>query len=67
MRAIAALAVTMTVAGASAPSEPAVASQAQTERGGVIMVGGIVVAAGVIALVASTAQGDGSISSKRYW
>jgi len=56
MRAIAALAVAMTVAGVSAPSEPADANQPPTARSSMVLVGGVVVAAGVIALVASSTQ-----------
>lgn len=71
MRAIGAalVAMTMTISGAFAadgvlaPGKPAGTKEAQIETGGVLLVAGILVAAGAIALIASTTQGNGSTSS----
>ena len=71
MRAIGAalVAMTMTVSGAFAadgtlaPGKPAGTKEAQIETGGVLLVAGILVAAGAIALVASTTQGNSSSST----
>ena len=71
MRAIGAalVAMTMTISsafaadGGLAPGKPAGTKQAQIETGGVLLVAGILVAAGAIALIASTTQGNGSTSS----
>lgn len=71
MRAIAAVfvALTMTISGAFAadgmlaPGKPAGTKQAQIESGGVLLVAGILVAAGGIALIASTTQGNGATTS----
>lgn len=71
MRAIGAalVAMTMTISsafaadGMLAPGKPAGTKQAQIETGGVLLVAGILVVAGAIALVASTTQGNGSSSS----
>jgi hypothetical protein len=72
MRAIAAgfVAMTMTVSSAFAadsmlaPGKPAGTKEAQIESGGVLLVAGILVAAGGIALIASTTQGSsGAITS----
>ncbi len=72
MRAIAAgfVAMTMTISGAFAadgmlgPGKPAGTKEAQIESGGVLLVAGILVAAGGIALIASTTQGSsGAITS----
>jgi hypothetical protein len=71
MRAIGAalVAMTMTISsafaadGTLAPGKPAGTKQAQIETGGVLLVAGILVVAGAIALVASTTQGNGSSSS----
>jgi len=71
MRAIGAalVAMTMTVSSAFAadgmltPGKPAGTKEAQIETGGVLLVAGILVVAGAIALVASTTQGNGSSSS----
>jgi hypothetical protein len=72
MRAIGAalVAMTMTVSSAFAadtgmlsPGKPAGTKEAQIETGGVLLVVGILVAAGAIALVASTTQGNGATSS----
>jgi hypothetical protein len=46
-----------------APGKPAGVKQAQIETGGVLLVVGILVAAGAIAAIASTTQGDGKSSS----
>ena len=46
-----------------APGKPAGTQQAQIETGGVLLVVGILVAAGAIAAIASTTQGNGSTSS----
>lgn len=46
--------------GALAPGKPAGTQQAQIESGGVMLVVGIVALAAVIAVVASTTQGNGS-------
>jgi hypothetical protein len=71
MRAIAAgfVAMTMTISGAFAadgmlaPGKPAGTKQAQIEPGGVLLAVGILVAAGGIALIASTTQGNGTTTS----
>ncbi len=49
--------------GPLAAGKPAGTKQAQIETGGVLLVAGILVVAGAIALVASTTQGNGSSSS----
>jgi hypothetical protein len=71
MRAIGAalVAMTMTIStafaagGTLAPGKPAGTKAAQIECGGVLLVAGILVAAGAIALIASTTQGNGTTSS----
>ena len=63
------VAMTMTISsafaadGMLAPGKPAGTKEAQIETGGVLLVAGILVVAGAIALVASTTQGNGSSSS----
>jgi hypothetical protein len=49
--------------GMLAPGKPAGTKQAQIETGGVLLVVGILVAAGAIALIASTTQGNSSSST----
>jgi hypothetical protein len=71
MRAIGAALVAMTMMASSAfaadgmltPGKPAGTKEAQIETGGVLLVVGILVVAGAIALVASTTQGNGATSS----
>ncbi len=73
MRAIgsALLAMTLMVSSALADTanaplaagKPAGVKQAQIEAGGVLLVAGILVVAGAIALVASTTQGNGSATT----
>ena len=71
MRAIAAslVAMTMTISGAFAadgmltPGKAAGTKEAQIESGGVLLVAGILVAAGAIAAIASTTQGNGTTTS----
>ena len=71
MRAIGAALVAMTMLASSAfaadgmltPGKPAGTKEAQIETGGVLLVVGILVAAGAIALVASTTQGSGAAAS----
>jgi len=46
-----------------APGKPAGTRQAQLETGGVLLVVGILVAAGAIAAIASTTQGNGGGNS----
>jgi len=46
-----------------APGKPAGTKQAQIETGGMLLVVGILAAAGAIAAIASTTQGNGSASS----
>ncbi len=46
-----------------APGKPAGTRQAQIETGGVLLVVGILVAAGAIAAIASTTQGNSSSST----
>jgi hypothetical protein len=63
------VAMTMTVSsafaadGMLAPGKPAGTKEAQIETGGVLLVVGILVAAGAIALIASTTQGNSSSST----
>ena len=49
--------------GMLAPGKPAGTKQAQIETGGVLLVVGILVAAGAIALIASTTQGNSTSST----
>ena len=71
MRAIGAALVAMTMMASSAfaadgmltPGKPAGTKEAQIETGGVLLVVGILVAAGAIALIASTTQGNSSSST----
>ena len=49
--------------GMLAPGKPAGTKEAQIETGGVLLVVGILVAAGAIALIASTTQGNSSSST----
>ena len=63
------VAMTMTVSSAFAadgmltPGKPAGTKEAQIETGGVLLVLGILVAAGAIALIASTTQGNSTSST----
>ena len=63
------VAMTMTVSSAFAadgmltPGKPAGTKEAQIETGGVLLVVGILVAAGAIALIASTTQGNSTSST----
>jgi hypothetical protein len=63
------VAMTVTVSSAFAadsmltPGKPAGTKEAQIETGGVLLVVGILVAAGAIALIASTTQGNSSSST----
>ena len=71
MRAVGAALVAMTMMtsgafaadGMLAPGKPAGTKQAQIETGGVLLVVGILVAAGAIALIASTTQGNSTSST----
>lgn len=71
MRAIGAALVAMVMTATSAfaadgmlaPGKPAGTKDAQIETGGVLLVAGILVVAGAIALVASTTQGNGNSTS----
>ena len=63
------VAMTMMVSSAFAadgmltPGKPAGTKEAQIETGGVLLVVGILVAAGAIALIASTTQGNSTSST----
>jgi hypothetical protein len=62
----AALIVSPAMAADTAPlaaGKPAGAKQAQIETGGVLLVVGILAAAGAIAAIAATTQGNGSTSA----
>ena len=71
MRTIGAALVAMTMMASSAfaadgmltPGKPAGTKEAQIETGGVLLVVGILVAAGAIALIASTTQGNSTSST----
>jgi hypothetical protein len=71
MRAVGAALVAMTMMTSSAfaadgmlaPGKPAGTKEAQIETGGVLLVVGILVAAGAIALIASTTQGNSTSST----